>query len=105
MVPIGQLNQNLARVGQNFLVADSLTFGVGVGKMLTAQTVVCDGEFNGDGFVDDADCSIFVIAYDILDCADCSMPAGCPPDITRDGVVDGMYFTKFVVASDALVCP
>lgn len=115
LVPVAQLNQNLARVGGYFrnaantgveiLFADSTTFGVGTSKMLTVQRKVCEGDFNNDGVVDDADFSIFVVAYDILDCADGAMPAGCPADITRDGFVDDTDFTGFVVAYDALVCP
>jgi len=105
VIPIGQLNQNLARMGIGFQTADSLTFGVGVSKMLTVQRVVCDGDFNGDNLVDDADFSIFVVGYNILDCADATMPAGCPADINLDHFVDDADFTKFVVAYDSLVCP
>ncbi|MFO0860065.1 MAG: hypothetical protein U0570_05870 [Phycisphaerales bacterium] len=115
LVPVGQLNQNLARVagtfispitgGGEFLAADSLTFGVGVSKMLTVQRKVCVGDFSGDGLVDDADFSVFVVAYDVLDCGASAMPPGCPADITRDGFVDDTDFQKFVVAYDALVCP
>jgi hypothetical protein len=115
LVPVAQLNQNLARVGGYFrnaantgveiLLADSTTFGVGTSKMLTVQRKVCNGDFNNDGMVDDADFSIFVVAYNILDCADGSMPLGCPADIARDGFVDDTDFTRFVVAYDALICP
>lgn len=115
LVPITQLNQNLARVGGYFrnatdtsveaLFADSTTFGVGIGKMLTVQRKVCTGDFNSDGLVDDNDFQIFVVAYDILDCTDASMPAGCPADINRDRLVDDTDFSSFVVAYDALICP
>ncbi|MBS0188632.1 MAG: hypothetical protein JSS51_11225 [Planctomycetes bacterium] len=115
LVPIAQLNQNLAGIGGYFrnaantgtelVITDSTTFGVGISKMLTVQRKVCTGDFNSDGLVDDADFQIFVVGYDILDCADASMPAGCPTDITRDGFVDDADFQKFVVAYDALLCP
>ena len=115
LVPVAQLNQNLAGIGGFFrnaantgtelVISDSTTFGVGTSKMLTVQRKVCSGDFNNDGLVDDLDFQIFVVAYDILDCADSSMPAGCPTDITRDGFVDDADFQKFVVAYDALVCP
>ncbi len=115
LVPVAQLNQNLAWVGGYFrnaantdieaLVADSTTFGLGTSKMLTVRRTVCAGDFNNDGMVDDADFQIFVVGYDILDCADSAMPAGCPADITRDGLVDDTDFSRFVVAYDALICP
>jgi hypothetical protein len=115
LVPVAKLNQNLARIGGYFrnatntgtelLIADSTTFGVGTSNMLALQRKVCEGDFNNDGLVDDNDFQIFVVAYDILDCTDASMPAGCPADITRDGFVDDTDFTRFVVAYDVLVCP
>jgi hypothetical protein len=55
--------------------------------------------------VDDLDFLIFVVAYDILDCADPSMPAGCPSDLNGDGVVDDLDFQVFVVAYNLLLCP
>ncbi len=65
----------------------------------------CPADLNNDGLVDDADFSIFVVAYDILDCADPTMPAGCPADLNADGVVDDLDFQVFVVAYDELLCP
>ena len=65
----------------------------------------CTGDLNGDGQVDDDDFQIFVVAYNILDCADPSMPAGCPADLNSDGFVDDADFSLFAVAYDALICP
>lgn len=65
----------------------------------------CPADLNADGFVDDADFSIFVVAYDLLDCADPSMPAACPADLNRDGLVDDADFSVFAVAYDELICP
>jgi hypothetical protein len=65
----------------------------------------CPGDLNHDGFVDDADFSIFVVAYDLLDCADPTMPAGCPADLNADGFVDDADFVLFAAAYDALLCP
>ncbi|HEX8877858.1 MAG TPA: hypothetical protein VF777_14000 [Phycisphaerales bacterium] len=65
----------------------------------------CIGDLNGDALVDDADFSLFAIAYNILDCADPAMPAACPADFNRDGVVDDLDFSLFAVAYDALLCP
>jgi hypothetical protein len=63
------------------------------------------GDLNSDNQVDDADFQIFVVAYDILDCADASMPAGCPSDLNADGVVDDADFILFVAGYNELVCP
>ena len=60
---------------------------------------------NSDTLVDDADFSIFVRAYDILDCSDPAMPLVCPSDLNRDGLVDDADFQVFVVAYDELLCP
>lgn len=63
---------------------------------------VCD--LNADGVVDDSDFVIFVGAYNILDCADPSMPALCPADFNRDSLVDDADFVIFVGAYNELVC-
>ena len=68
-------------------------------------TKFCAGDLNLDGFVDDLDFTIFVPAYNILDCADQAMPSGCPADLNRDGIVDDIDFTLFVPAYNALECP
>ncbi|MBX3380020.1 MAG: hypothetical protein KF805_07980 [Phycisphaeraceae bacterium] len=47
----------------------------------------------------------FAAAYNILDCADPSMPAGCAADLTGDGFVDDADFVEFVAAYNALLCP
>jgi hypothetical protein len=65
----------------------------------------CVADLQGDGVVDDADFQIFVVAYDILDCADPSMPGGCPADLNADGFVDDLDFQIFAVAYDQLLCP
>lgn len=65
----------------------------------------CDGDLNGDGYVDDSDFVGFAAAYDLLDCADPLMPPGCPCDINHDGVVDDDDFILFAVAYENFVCP
>lgn len=75
------------------------------GRIVLGVPVPCSSDLNNDGMVEDADFSIFVVAYNLLDCADPAMPAGCPADLNTDGVVDDTDFTVFVVAYDALVCP
>lgn len=65
----------------------------------------CPCDLNNDGMVDDADFSIFVIAYNTLDCADPGMPAGCPADFNGDNMVDDADFSIFIVAYNELLCP
>ncbi|MBS0190225.1 MAG: hypothetical protein U0573_04870 [Phycisphaerales bacterium] len=81
---------------------------VGFDRVTTASLftlLACTGDLNKDGFVDDADFSIFVNAYNTLDCADPIMPAGCPADFNRDGVVDDTDFVLFVGPYNDLLCP
>lgn len=66
---------------------------------------VCIGDLNHDGQVDDADFQSFAVAYNILDCADPTMPVGCPSDLNGDGLVDDADFQVFVIAYDTLLCP
>lgn len=65
----------------------------------------CPSDLDNDGLVDDADFSIFVVAYDVLDCADPAMPSGCPADLTSDGLVNDDDFQSFIVAYNAVLCP
>ncbi|MGH7245027.1 MAG: hypothetical protein ACREJD_16550 [Phycisphaerales bacterium] len=67
--------------------------------------VPCPGDLNHDGQVDDADFVFFVVAYNLLDCADPAMPAGCPADLNADGFVDDADFVVFVIAYNNLICP
>ncbi len=65
----------------------------------------CPCDLNFDGYVDDVDFSLFIVPYDILDCADPTMPAGCPADFNGDGFVDDLDFVVFVPAYNDLLCP
>ena len=67
--------------------------------------IACPGDLNTDNQVDDLDFQIFVVAYDILDCADPTMPVGCSSDLNADGFVDDLDFQAFAVAYDQLICP
>lgn len=66
--------------------------------------ILCRADFDCDGLVDDTDFIGFVVGYNILDCADPAMPAGCPADLNADGVVDDSDFTLFVQAYNRLLC-
>ncbi len=70
-----------------------------------AKVIPCPADLNRDRLVNDDDFLIFVAAYDILDCADPSMPAGCGADLNSDAVVDDADFSIFALAYDALLCP
>lgn len=65
----------------------------------------CPADFNNDSQVDDADFTVFVAGYNILDCADPSMTAGCPADLNNDAFVDDADFVVFIRAYDTLLCP
>lgn len=65
----------------------------------------CLGDLNADDFVDDADFVTFAGAYNTLDCADPSMPTGCPADLNFDGFVDDSDFVLFAAAYNELLCP
>ncbi len=73
---------------------------------LTSMTryTSCGADLNLDGFVDDADFSLFAVAYDILDCADPGIAPPCAADLTEDLVVDDQDFVAFVPAYDRLLC-
>lgn len=73
--------------------------------MISDFSLYADADLDASASVDDADFSIFAHAYNLLDCADPAMPAGCPADLNFDGVVDDVDFTLFVPSYDALICP
>ncbi|MGH7245026.1 MAG: hypothetical protein ACREJD_16545 [Phycisphaerales bacterium] len=74
-------------------------------QVTVIQAPSCPGDLNHDGVVDDSDFVAFAAAYDILDCADPSMPANCPADLNGDSVVDDTDFVLFASAYDTLLCP
>ncbi|MBX3379626.1 MAG: matrixin family metalloprotease [Phycisphaeraceae bacterium] len=65
----------------------------------------CIGDLNLDGLVEDFDFVVFAAAYNILDCEDPTMPAGCPSDLNGDGFVDDADFVLFAAAYNELICP
>jgi hypothetical protein len=67
-------------------------------------SAICPADLNGDDIVDDDDFLVFVIAYNILDCSDATMPLSCPSDFDRSLVVDDVDFLIFVPAYDRVVC-
>lgn len=81
------------------------SFGDGLGIDHVAFGGGCPQDLNEDTFVDDLDFQIFVLAYNILDCADPGMPVDCPADMNLDGVVDDRDFQIFVIGYNAVLCP
>lgn len=65
----------------------------------------CPADLNGDTLVDDADFSMFIVQYDMLDCEDENMPYFCSADLNGDAMVDDADFSIFIVAYDTLLCP
>ena len=45
-----------------------------------------------------------MFSYNILDCADPSMPANCPADLNGDNLVDDVDFVSFAAAYNQLLC-
>ncbi|MBS0190599.1 MAG: GC-type dockerin domain-anchored protein [Phycisphaerales bacterium] len=88
--------------GYDVIVENSC--GSAISTAATVRPDCCPADLNDDGVVDGADFSIFVAAYNMLDCADAAMPAGCPSDMNRDGVVDDSDFSVFLVGYDEMVC-
>ncbi|MBL8876832.1 MAG: hypothetical protein JNM86_13635 [Phycisphaerae bacterium] len=60
-------------------------------------------DINADGQVDDADFILFSAQYDLMLCADASMPDSCSADFNHDGVVDDADFEIFVPAFNAML--
>jgi hypothetical protein len=88
----------------------TVVFSNSCGSVTSLPAVVtieaaCPSDFNNDGLVDDADFSIFAVAYDVLDCADPAMPSGCPADLNGDGLVNDDDFQSFIVSYNAVLCP
>ncbi|MBL8876831.1 MAG: hypothetical protein JNM86_13630 [Phycisphaerae bacterium] len=59
-------------------------------------------DINADGQVDDADFILFLNQYDLMLCADASMPDACSADFDQDGFVDDADFAIFVPAYSAM---
>lgn len=105
----------MLRIRGDLLISDGLivlgfpneNFGLDIGEIAIDAPFAgsCPADLNNDSLVDDADFVIFAAAYNILDCADPSMPAGCTADLNADGLVDDADFVVFVLAYDALLCP
>lgn len=72
---------------------------------VTAGGVNCPADLNGDGLVDDADFSIFVVSYNSLLCNDPLVAPGCPGDLSLDGLTNDDDFSIFARAYDQLLCP
>lgn len=84
--------------------------GNGCGSIATTAASLhaprcCLGDLDLNSRVDDSDFSVFLIGYDILDCADPSMPVDCPADLNRDHFADDADFVIFVAAYYELLCP
>ncbi|MFO0859748.1 MAG: hypothetical protein U0570_04265 [Phycisphaerales bacterium] len=86
-------------------VRSAATTSFGPGAPLYVLVPPCAEDLNGDAMVDDADFSLFVEMYNILDCADESMPASCAADFNHDGLVEDSDFQIFLAAYSALLCP
>ncbi len=81
----------------------SMSYGSGSISVILGRT--CPADMNSDNVVDDADFSLFVVPYNILDCADPAMPVGCAADLNGDAFVDDADFVIFVAGYNEVLCP
>ncbi|MBX3380022.1 MAG: S8 family serine peptidase [Phycisphaeraceae bacterium] len=68
------------------------------------ERIRCPADLTFDDVVEDGDFVFFVQSYNVLLCADPSMPLLCSADLNGDGVVDDADFVIFVQSYDALLC-
>jgi hypothetical protein len=81
----------------SILVGNGYRWDLGRNVAWVIRLSRCPADLNGDGLVDDADFSLFVVSYDIfLDVAG---------DFTLDCVTDDRDFSVFAKAYDQLICP
>ncbi|HEX8876808.1 MAG TPA: hypothetical protein VF777_08680 [Phycisphaerales bacterium] len=76
-----------------------------LGQKVFCYTKPCLGDLNADGLVDDADFSIFALAYDNLLCPTNPDYKCCPADLNGDNFVDDLDFTIFAASYNDLICP
>lgn len=81
------------------------SFGDGLAIDHVAIGGGCPQDLNEDTLVDDLDFQIFVVAYNVLDCAAPEMPLDCPSDFNLDGIVEDSDFQIFLLGYNALLCP
>ncbi|MBL8875938.1 MAG: hypothetical protein JNM86_09110, partial [Phycisphaerae bacterium] len=91
--------------GYKFVAISAHGYGDHAAAILSPLAPPCPADLNADTFVDDSDFVLFLAAYNILDCADPSMPSACPADFDQSGTVDDTDFVLFVPAYNELVCP
>ena len=80
----------------NFLIGDATDYAYDSTVYLSPLTLTCPADLNGDGVVDDADFTIFSVAYNNLD-----DPRG---DLNGDGITNDDDFTLFAPAYDNYYC-
>lgn len=95
----------LPPAGYKFVAITAHAYGDHAAAILHPLAPPCPADLNADTFVDDSDFVLFLASYNILDCADPSMPSACPADFDQSGTVDDADFVLFVPAYNELVCP
>ena len=66
------------------------------------DSLMCEGDFDGDHDVDEDDLSVFAADFGR---ADCTGPSDCPGDFGPDGDVDGEDLTIFAADFGRIDCP
>lgn len=84
-----------------FYSGDPVGFGGPGLDNVVVRPASCVCDLNYDAVVNDADFSIFAVAYDAVICGGRT----CAGDFNFDGFVNDADFSIFAVAYDALLCP
>ncbi len=92
-------------IGDANALSGSSNVGGIIARFAFTDDAFCPADLNNDGVVDDLDFQVFVLSYNILDCADVGMPLGCPGDFNFDRIVNDDDFLPFVQAYNAVLCP
>lgn len=71
-------------------------------EVVAAPAPECEGDFNGDGDVDESDLSVFSTDFGRTDCG---VPTICPGDFNNDGDVDGSDLAIFAADFGRIDCP
>jgi hypothetical protein len=73
-----------------------------IAEITAAPGPECEGDFNGDGTVDDSDLVVFSADFGRTDCG---VPTTCPGDFNNDGDVDGSDLAIFAADFGRTDCP
>ena len=94
------LKRMYAQVDSANSIGESDEYNNILGPQLLEVIQLCDGDFNGNGNVDEADLTTFSLNFGHTDCA-----GGCDGDFGTDGDVDGADLARFTAHYGRTDCP